>query len=158
MSDTAAPEGGVILGYGETFKVPTYGFRGWVKCSPHNWLAQSLITDPYDNCLYAAPYDSEVVRLNRPSGNPGQETGTDYAASLGAMAHNYQNGHSWDDLDGEVCLKAAAELTTAREAILGHQDTIREIKEAMEEILPYLHSYKKVEDGPYQTIEKILKR
>lgn len=30
--------------------------------------------------------------------------------TLKSMAHNYRNGHSWDHLDSEVCLKAADEI------------------------------------------------
>lgn len=75
VSDTAAPEGGVILGYGGTFKVPEktvhrYArFQGWVWIGG-KWHKGSQVGD-LAGLLYAAPADSEVVRLNRPSGNPG---------------------------------------------------------------------------------------
>jgi hypothetical protein len=32
------------------------------------------------------------------------------AYTLKAMANNYRNGHSWDHLDGEVCIRAADEI------------------------------------------------
>ena len=39
--------------------------------------------------------------------------------TLRAMARNYANGHSWDKLDGEVCIKAAEEIDQLRTEIAG---------------------------------------
>lgn len=34
--------------------------------------------------------------------------------TLRAMANNYANGHQWDKLDGEACIKAADEIASLK--------------------------------------------
>lgn len=43
---------------------------------------------------------------------------------LRAMARSYANGHSWDHLDGEACIKAADELCRLRTELEGTRSVI----------------------------------
>lgn len=80
------PEGAVILGWGETFKVPHEGrFSGWSYETPNlGWERSGL--QPLNGLrltwIYAAPADSEVVRINQPFGNPGEFDNCDACQSL----------------------------------------------------------------------------
>lgn len=76
--DLKAPEGCVILGYGGTFKVPGKS-RQKIRCWAYNekigsrWMeGYWWVDDP--EYIFAAPADSEVVRMNSPEKSEGSET------------------------------------------------------------------------------------
>ncbi|WP_418122296.1 hypothetical protein [Variovorax sp. 160MFSha2.1] len=46
-----------------------------------------------------------------------QEGQYDVVGILRAMAHNYRNGHHWDHLDREACLRAVAEINALRSTV-----------------------------------------
>lgn len=45
--------------------------------------------------------------------------------TLRAMANNYKNGHSWDNLDGEVVLLAAGEIERLETELKEARDVIK---------------------------------
>ena len=64
------------------------------------------------NAALAAMPGEPVAETPPPSSHM-SATGTQ-EFTLRAMAQNYSGGHSWDHLDGEVCLKAADEIRRLR--------------------------------------------
>lgn len=64
------PEGCTILGWGGEFLVPENGFTGFVNLMERScmWFPSiKLCRGRFPKCLYAAPAESEVARLNRTS-------------------------------------------------------------------------------------------
>ena len=64
------PDGAVVLGYGQTFKVPMEGFSGWTwdinsVCPCWKWYdGNTPLKGEWRNRIYAAPVHERVVSMN----------------------------------------------------------------------------------------------